>query len=327
MAIIIIGIMKNRTVNLTKLVHCLDIWTKISSRYKRLQRFFWHTRFDRAILARFLASFAGVQTRYTLSMDRTNRDYGKFKINILVLGIVYKWTAIPVLRTLLDKKWNSNSEERIKLVEEFCEIFGTNSIEVLLADREFIGHDRVKWLMSSNISFILRVRNNTLLGWYGKKKHIFRSFKNDERYTPRSLKRAREIRGLRLYVTGMKTQDEYLIVITKSYRPNAMKEYGQRREIETLFWDIKRRWFCFEDTHLQKHERISTMMWILAICVVRSHSIWERQSELKPITTKKHWRKQFSIFRYWLDFLRDIIESISTNLSNRNLALQFLSCT
>jgi hypothetical protein len=56
-------------------------------------------------------------------MDRTNRDYGKFKINILVLGIVYKGTAIPVLRTLLDKKGNSNSEERIQLVTDFCEIF------------------------------------------------------------------------------------------------------------------------------------------------------------------------------------------------------------
>jgi hypothetical protein len=39
----------------------------------------------------------------------------------------------------------------------------------------------------------------------------------------------------------MKTNDEYLIVVTKSYRPEAIKEYSQRWEIETLFGDLKSR--------------------------------------------------------------------------------------
>jgi len=46
------------------------------------------------------------------------------------------------LWVMLDKNkkgGNSNTAERIALVESFIKIFGVESIEHLLADREFIG--------------------------------------------------------------------------------------------------------------------------------------------------------------------------------------------
>jgi hypothetical protein len=56
-------------------------------------------------------------------MDRTNRKYGKVDINILTVGIVYKGVAFPVLRKLLPKRGNSNTEERTSLMKKFIEIF------------------------------------------------------------------------------------------------------------------------------------------------------------------------------------------------------------
>lgn len=324
---IIIAIIQHRTVNLAKLVPSLGSKTKVTSRYKRLQRFIWNFKFDRVLIAEFLASCLHWTKKYTIAIDRTNWNYWRFKINILILWIVYKGMSIPVLWMLLDKKWNSRSQERITLVQDFIKIFWDDSVELVLWDREFIGYEWVSRLMSMHIEFGLRVRNNTILQWYGKSKHIYRSFRYDPYYKARSLKKARTIRWLKMYITGMKTKDEYLIIITKSYQPNIIEIYQHRREIETLFGNMKSRWFNLEDTHLQKHERINTMICILAICVVRAHAIWERKQTQEPISIKTHGRKQYSIFRYWLDVLRDICYSVVPNHKLITTVLLLLYCT
>jgi len=171
-------------------VPCLGM-KRLETRYKQIQRFFWNFRFDETILARFIASFLW-EWPYVLSMDRTNRKYGKVDINILTIGIVYKGIAFPVLRKPLPKRWNSNTEERISLVKKFIEIFWKRSVWLLLADREFVWEKRILWLMENKVEFILRVRNNTKIEWYGKSKHIFHSFKYDKIYEPKTLQKKKE---------------------------------------------------------------------------------------------------------------------------------------
>ena len=143
-----VWIIKYRTVNLVKLIACVWTKTKQESRYRKLQRFFWNCRLDEMLLAKFLARFAWEWPR-VVSMDRTNWKYGKVDINILTIWFVYKWIAIPVLRRLLDKRWNSHTKERIEIVWKLIEIFGSENIWLLLADREFIGWDWAKRLMVS----------------------------------------------------------------------------------------------------------------------------------------------------------------------------------
>lgn len=325
LGILVIAIIKFRTVNLTKLVPCL--WMKcLETRYKQIQRFFRNFRFDEVLLAKFIAWFLW-DWPYILSMDRTNRKYGKVDINILTIGIVYKGVAFPVLRKLLPKRGNSSTEERINLTKKFTKIFWKWSIGLLLADREFIWRERVLWLIKSKIEFILRVRNNTKIEWYGHAKHISSPFKHDKKYQVRTLKRKRKIRWIPLYIAWMKTEDEYLIVISPTSHKNAIEEYGMRWEIESLFWCLKTRWFNFEDTHLQNPERISTMMWVLSICLVWAHTVWEWKSSIVPILIKKHGRKQYSIFRYGLDFLRDIFENVIEFSKDFLIVLRLLSCT
>ncbi|MCH2046865.1 MAG: hypothetical protein MK212_22310, partial [Saprospiraceae bacterium] len=65
-------------------------------------------------------------------------------INILLLGISYKGTAIPLVWKLLNKRGNSDTSERIELMESlFNELheFQKQQVRCLLADREFIGQD------------------------------------------------------------------------------------------------------------------------------------------------------------------------------------------
>ena len=322
---LLLAIIKFRTVNLTKLVPSFGK-KKAETRYKQIQRFFRNYRFDRKLLARFIVSFLWDEP-HIVSMDRTNWKYGKVDINILTVGIVYKGIAFPVLWRLLPKRWNSNTQERIDITQEFIDIFGKWSISLFLADREFIWKERVLWLMNSWVEFILRVRNNTKIEGYGKNKHISESFKHDKLYHPRALKRKRKVWGISLYVTWMKTKDEFLIVISQTFYPNAIEKYGMRREIETLFGCVKTRGFCLEETHIQDPERISTMMGVVSLAFVWAHITWEWKEKKYPILIKKHWRKQYSIFRYGLDVLRDIFENVIEYTKEFFMVLRLLSCT
>lgn len=62
-------------------------------------------------------------------------------INILMLGIAYEGMTIPLLWTMLNKRGNSNTNERRALIERFLDLFGEECIEAFLADREFIGDE------------------------------------------------------------------------------------------------------------------------------------------------------------------------------------------
>ena len=76
-----------------------------------------------------------------LTLDRTTWEYNKSYINILVLAVVWRGVAIPVLWETLDKKGNSNTDERMVLLELFRETFPEVHIETLYADRESIGNE------------------------------------------------------------------------------------------------------------------------------------------------------------------------------------------
>jgi hypothetical protein len=77
-----------------------------------------------------------------------------------MLGIVYQGVAFPLLFTMLPKKGNSNSQERIELIDRFIGLFGHTCIESLVADREFVGREWIEYLNFNNIKYHIRIRNN-----------------------------------------------------------------------------------------------------------------------------------------------------------------------
>ena len=73
-----------------------------------------------------------------------------------------------------------------------------------------------------------------------------------------------------------------------------------------FFGCLKKRGFCFEDTHLIHIARIETLICVLTIAFCWSHLVGEAKEENAPIETKSHGRKAKSIFRYGFDELRGI---------------------
>jgi len=74
--------------------------------------------------------------QYLLIVDRTNWKFGQTNSNILCLAVVHQGVAIPMLSILLDKKGNSNTDERMPLINRFIELFGVEKIDGYLADRD-----------------------------------------------------------------------------------------------------------------------------------------------------------------------------------------------
>jgi hypothetical protein len=327
----LIALIQVRTVNLTEIASVFAGRAKEASHYKRIQRFLRAFQISYAVIAVLLVALIGVPGPWVLTLDRSDWQLGKTPLNVLVLGLVYKGVAIPVLWTILDKKGNSNTNERIALIEEFIRLFGVASILYLCADREFIGKHWFQWLMRNQVDFRIRVRYNTQItngrGELVDAKRLFRSLAINQ---PLDLEKARSIWGLAMWVSGMRlASGEYLILVAPQYGATAIADYAKRWEIETLFGCLKSRGFRLEETHVIEAERLKKLIALLALGFCWAHIVGEWLSRQKALKTKKHGRVAVSIFRLGLNHLRRIL----CNLSDRfqqiafRQVTQLLSCT
>ncbi|ESZ55376.1 hypothetical protein X727_33150 [Mesorhizobium sp. L103C119B0] len=129
-----------RTVNLSHLAAAFCGPAKLTSNYRRLQRFFQHVQLDGDWLAKALVALLGLAPPYRLCLDRTNWKVGCKDINLLVLCIATRPVRIPVLWDILDHGGSSTIAQRKALIERFMALFGRSSIKLLLSDREFFGN-------------------------------------------------------------------------------------------------------------------------------------------------------------------------------------------
>ena len=125
----LLALLATRTVNLSKLACIVFGEAQQSSRYRRIQRFFSKFPLDYQQIAGFIFKLFLVSNgQWYLSMVRTNWRWGKSDINILMLGIIFKGTAILIYWMLLDKRGNSDTPERMALIQMFIDHFGKNCI-------------------------------------------------------------------------------------------------------------------------------------------------------------------------------------------------------
>lgn len=312
----LMALIQMRTVNLVKLACAFNSGAKVDSRYKRIQRFFSTFTIDMSVVAGWVMDVFGLDKVY-LSMDRTNWKWGKTDINILMLSAVYKGIAFPVLWSLLDKAGNSNTAERIVLIQRFVNRFGKNRIAGVLGDREFIGNDWFAWLKKESIAFCMRIKKNMLTtnsrGTIVYAEELFWDLQVNQQ---RILSDSRKLWEQTVYLSALRLTDgELLIVATDTLMTDPVAHYGKRWEIETLFGCLKSKGFHFEDTHIVNPARINKLLVLLSVAFCWAHKVGEWRHDEKPIKFKKHGRKSQSLFRYGLDYLSDVF----MNKNSRNL--------
>lgn len=317
----IVGLFIVRTVNLAEIASAFEGKAKLLSRYRRLQRFFANFEIDYEVIAKFIFKLFEFKKVF-LTMDRTNWMWGKKNINILMLAVVYKGIAIPLVWTLLDKKGNSKTSERIEIIQIFIKWFGKGCIAGLLADREFIGGYWFRWLIQEKIPFYIRIKDSYIsTNSKGLEVDINGLFYDLKPMEQRVLHGQRKLWGTEIYLSGSKNyQGELMIIATNDNPEQAIDTYLLRWQIETLFGCLKGRGFNFEDTHITELPRIKKMIVLLAIAFVWAHKTGEWRHEIKPIKFKNHGRLTKSLFRYGLDFIRESFYRVT------HIADMFLNC-
>lgn len=291
--------------------------------------FFENLTSDYYSSAKLIVAMMSIPEPWILSIDRTQWKFGQKIFNILTLGIVHQGVAFPVLWWILDRKGNSNTSERLDLLEEFIELFAEHEIADLSADREFLGQDWLSYLLSQPMMpFRIRIRESDCLG---DGQHILSTrivFSDLEIGQFQILSRRKCLWGHWVYIGALRLEDNSLLVVIANDRTlTVIDDYAHRWGIETLFGIFKSRGFNLEDTHLKDSERLSRLFALLAIALCWAHLTGQWLSEHKPITIKKHGRKAKSIFRYGFDFLPRLLLNLEQYETEFCRSLRFLSCT
>ncbi|MEE1578089.1 MAG: IS4 family transposase [Deltaproteobacteria bacterium] len=310
----IVALLKVKTVNLVEIATAFSGRAKKDSKYRRIKRFFQSFQVDAFTIACLISQLLPIrEATWVLAMDRTNWKLGKEAINVLMLGIAHQGIAFPILWMLLSKTGNSNTAERICLMDRFLSCFGVEKINFFTADREFLGKEWFSYLLEKLIAFRIRIRENMLIsnarGILVPAKTLFRDLRVGEH---KILEGKRKVLGIDLYVIGLLLPDgEYLILVTHKHPETALDDYAKRWGIETLFGAFKSRGFRFEETHMTDPERISKLIALMAIAFCWAHNTGEWLNDREPIEIKKHGRKAISLFRYGLDHLREMLLNIN----------------
>jgi Transposase DDE domain len=205
----ITALCKIKTINYDRLACGFDTKANKNSSYRRIQRFMKEFDFPMKVVSVLIFNVLPFKEDLVLVLDRTNWKFGQHNINLLMLGVSYKNVAFPLMFKMLDKQGNSDTEERIDLIKKYIQWFGKQSIDSLLADREFVGGKWLKFLNDENIRYYIRIRNNFTFYSYQKQTaikafYLFNHLKVGEFYHyPKIV----ELHGQRCYLSGSKTSD------------------------------------------------------------------------------------------------------------------------
>ncbi len=260
---------------------------------RRIQRFVASFSLDRDLIAKLIFSLLpNKNEKIILSIDRTNWKFGQLDINIFMLGVVYKGVAFPLLFTMLEKRGNSNTMDRIDLINRFIALFGKDCIDSLVADREFVGEKWIGYLNKEKIRYHIRIRNNfkVFLPHKNKELKVFWLFNNLKIGQYKHYDKIVKLNNQFCYISGCKAaKGEFLIIISFSKPEQAKEHYKQRWQIELCFKAMKSSGFDIEKTHLNKIDRIEKLVLLVMIAFVWCYKVGIHFHQLKPIQLKKTW--------------------------------------
>lgn len=297
-----------RTVNLTQIAAAFQTGVKEESSYRRICRFFTGFSFDMSTIVLIVLQLFPLENKHILTLDRTNWKWGKTPINILMLSVAYLGISIPLFWVVLDLEGNSCAEDRITLLRRVVERLGVEKIGALLADREFIGGEWFRFLITQKIPFVIRIKQNSMVKigengtlsvgrlrkWLGQKKVV--------NYPV-------NLWGHSLYasIERRKGAKEAMIVVSNLEFENPLRLYRRRWEIETLFGCLKTRGFRMEDTHITDPDKIEKLVFVLAIAFCWAYRTGDIRARERPIEVKAHGRKARSLFREGVNLIRRAI--------------------
>ncbi|MEA5261069.1 IS4 family transposase [Arcicella aquatica] len=305
-----LGVIKSRNVQFKEVGLHFTTDSKVESNERRIQAFFKDFNFDYQQVAILLIMFLP-KGKLSLSIDRTEWDFGKYQCNILMIVARHDGVGIPIYWDLLDNRsGNSNIDNRKELIGKVISLIGVDRILVIVGDREFIGHQWIKYLKNNNIPFCMRMPKSHLITLRNTDTYsVFVLLSTQtERYYQDCM-----IDGVWCNIMLKKLPDgDFLILAGNLPAKQLGRLYRKRWSIEVFFQTVKGRGFNLENTHLKSSDKIKKLLVFVSIAVGICVNIGKyHHTKIQNIKTKKHGYKSNSFFRKGLDILREGFRNIN----------------
>lgn len=300
---------EGRSVVFSEMAQHFNRSAKVSSIERRIQDFFLNVDFDYEKLICLLICFVP-HDKVILSIDRTEWDRGAHQYNILCIVVSIGKMAIPLYFELLDNNsGNSNVNDRIKVLKKVVKRLGRERIRFLVMDREFIGHEWLRWLKKEKIKFCVRVpkhhRVTTIEGKRIDVEELWRSDKNRTQMISNAI-----VDGVVVNVSISTGADgELLYLIGTISEMSLKKAYQKRWAIEVFFQATKSRGFYMEQTGLRDDKKLRKLFGIVSIAYAVCWMLGIEDGKINPVKPKKHGYPQYSVFRRGLNLLRQALRN------------------
>ena len=160
----VIGLIKSRNVQFREVAEHLNDDALPASDETRIQNFFRAVTLDYLAFMQLIINLLPATGKLRLCIDRTEWDFGQCQVNILLVTVGSGTWHVPLYWELLDNRsGNSNAAQRIAVLEKCVTLLGRERIGLVLGDREFVGHNWLKWLKDNGLNFVMRLPKHHLL--------------------------------------------------------------------------------------------------------------------------------------------------------------------
>lgn len=309
-SLFLLALIQQRKVQFCELAPVLNDEAKIASNQNRIEDFFREVTINYQAVARLIMTLLPKYAKLRLTIDRTEWDFGKCQVNILMILVGCGELQLPLYWELLDNKsGNSNSQDRIDLLEKCFAIIDIKRIGLVVGDREFVGHKWIKYLKDNKLPFVMRLPKHHLLTKSCGEvisisdlnlsvgvTYMFSECQVDGCWGQAWIKRLNE--------------EDYLYLFGTVDVKFMGQLYRKRWCIEAFFQNLKGRGFDLESTHLRSLPKLSKLLALvsLAYAFCASFGLYYHQ-KVQSIKVKKHGYKATSFARYGLNLLRSILRS------------------
>lgn len=275
-------ILLKETVNLNKLKNHVGVMleqktTQTDSHYRRLTRFFHHPISKRKLWKWLIAWLIDYVQHWdgrslTCYLDGTSWQFGKTHIHLLVLSLVYRGVSLPLYWVNLAKKGQSSQREGIRLIQQANKLFPLKGM-CILADREYVGKNRFKFLTDNEIQFIIRLTKEDY-------KHEISQGRRRYSSLLKSAMKGRlcgqwfDLEQHRYQFVALHhddvhhTSDPLVLLISNTTWSHGLlaKRYGIRCFMECLFRHLKSNGFDIEELGMTSLPKIRLLVVVYIIC-------------------------------------------------------------
>jgi hypothetical protein len=269
--------------------------------------FFREVEIDYNCVAALLLSLLPKDKKLRLCIDRTEWDFGKCQVNILMVLVGCGQLQIPLYWELLDNKsGNSNADDRINLLSRCIEMIGKERLGLVVGDREFVGHKWVKYLKNNDIKFVMRMPKSHSITTQDGRKRAVSDF--DLTLGEPVLLSDCQVDGTWGHVwLSILENGEYLFLFGTATLEFMGQFYRKRWSIEACFQNLKGRGFNLEATHLKSLIKLKKLVALVSVaysfCMALGLYFHKKVQKIKY---KKPGYKSVSLSRHGLNLIREI---------------------